>query len=288
MVGIGPLGWDTTVKEIPSGTIITRPSLNPAAPVVTYYFETDLNLTRNDLEEITALKLVHLIDDGAVFYINGQEVDRFKMPNGIIDSETRATRGGDAVVEGPINIPKEVLLVGVNRISVSVHQSSPGSSDVMFGMQLLAERELSPFVPGKPFSSSDRTWLEIYNRSTERSINLRDWRFDDGFEFKFSEDTILGPGEFIVLSEDPEELRTLHPDIRIIGGMRGRLSRSGERVKLIDSNGNPADELHYFDGGRWPGKADGGGSSLELRDPYSDNARPEAWSSSDEVARGKW
>ena len=117
-------------------------------------------------------------------------------------------------------------MVGVNRISVSVHQSAPGSSDVMFGMQLLAERELSPFVPGKPFSSSDRTWLEIYNRSTERSINLRDWRFDDGFEFKFSEDTILGPGEFIVLSEDPEELRTLHPDIRIIGGMRGRLSLS--------------------------------------------------------------
>ncbi|RZO17883.1 MAG: hypothetical protein EVB09_03215, partial [Verrucomicrobiaceae bacterium] len=287
-VGIGPLGWDTTVKEIPSGTIITRPSLNPAAPVVTYYFETDLNLTRNDLEEITALKLVHLIDDGAVFYINGQEVNRFKMPNGIIDSETRATRGGDAVVEGPFNIPKEVLLVGVNRISVSVHQSSPGSSDVMFGMQLLAERELSPFVPGKPFSSSDRTWLEIYNRSTERSINLRDWRFDDGFEFKFSEDTILGPGEFIVLSEDPEELRTLHPDIRIIGGMGGRLSRSGERIKLIDSNGNPADELHYFDGGRWPGKADGGGSSLELRNPYSDNAMPESWSASDEFARGKW
>ena len=287
-VGIGPLGWDTTVKEIPAGTIITRPALNPAAPVITYYFETDLNLTRNDIDEITALKLVHLIDDGAVFYINGQEVNRFKMANGIINSDTRATRGGDAVVEGPFNIPKEALLVGLNRISVSVHQSSPGSSDIIFGMQLLVQRELSPFVPGKPFNSSDRAWLEIHNRNSERSINLRNWRFDDGFEFKFSEDTILAPGEFIVLSEDPEELRTLHPDIRILGGIGGRLSRAGERIKLIDSNGNPADELHYFDGGRWPGKADGGGSSLELKNPYSDNAMPESWSSSDEFARGKW
>ena len=286
--GIGPLGWDTTTKEIPSGTVITRPSLNPAAPVITYYFETDLNLTKNDIDEITALKLVHLIDDGAIFYINGLEVNRFKMPDGIINSETRATRGGDAVVEGPVDIPKEALLVGLNRISVSVHQSSPGSSDIIFGMQLLAERELSPFVPGKPFSSSDRTWIEIHNRHKDRSIDLTGWSFDDGFEFNFPKDMIIGPGEFIVLSENADELRNNHPEIRILSGIKGRLSRSGERIKLIDSNGNPADELHYFDGGRWPSKADGGGSSLELRNAYSDNATPESWSASNELARGKW
>ena len=73
-----------------------------------------------------------------------------------------------------------------------------------------------------------------------------------------------------------------------MGGIKGRLSRSGERIKLVDAKGNPADEVHYFDGGRWPGKADGGGSSLELRNPYSDNKAPESWSSSDESSRGKW
>ncbi|MDE0570075.1 MAG: lamin tail domain-containing protein [Verrucomicrobiales bacterium] len=287
-IGIGPLGWDSTIKEIPARTIITRPSLNPAAPVIAYYFEADLNLTQNDIDEIVALKLVHLIDDGAVFYINGQEVNRFKMPDGIINSDTRASSGGEAEIEGQFNISKEVLLVGLNRISASVHQSSPGSSDIIFGMQLLAEKEVSPFVPGKPFRSSDRTWVEIHNRNADRTINLTGWSFDDGFEFNFSEDTILSPGEFIVLSEDSDELRGQHPDIRILGGMKGRLSRSGERIKLIDSHGNPVDEVHYFDGGRWPGKADGGGSSLELRNPYSNNKIPESWSASNEFARGKW
>ena len=83
------------------------------------------------MDQINALKLIHLIDDGAVFYINGQEVERFKMPNGIINSSTRASRGGEAVVEDPVIISKDVLVVGLNRISVSVHQSSPGSSDCL-------------------------------------------------------------------------------------------------------------------------------------------------------------
>ena len=286
--GIGPLGWDSTVKEIPLGTNITRPSLNPAAPVITYFFETDFNLTKNDIDQINVLKLIHLIDDGAVFYINGQEVDRFKMPNGIINSSTRASRGGEAVVEDPVIISKDVLMVGLNRISVSVHQSSPGSSDVMFGMQLLAEKEVSPFIPGKPFRSSDRTWLEIYNRHSEKSINLEGWKFDDGFDFVFPEGTTLSPGEYLVLSKEPEELRNANPDIRIMGGLKGRLSRSGERIKLVDSVGNPVDEVHYFDGGSWPEKADGGGSSLELSNPYADNALAESWSASSESHRGEW
>ena len=53
--GAGPLGWDSTVKEIPLGTNLTRPSLNPAAPVITYYFETDFNLSKNEMDQINAL-----------------------------------------------------------------------------------------------------------------------------------------------------------------------------------------------------------------------------------------
>ena len=112
--------------------------------------------------------------------------------------------------------------------------------------------------------------------------------FDDGFDFIFPEQTILGPEEFLVLSSNPEELRESHPNIRILGGLKGRLSRSGERIRLIDSFGNPADEVYYFDGGTWPEKADGGGSSLELASPFSDNSLGESWSASSEAHRGKW
>src|SRR5262249_16610492 len=55
-----------------------------------------------------------------------------------------------------------------------------------------------------------------------------------------------------------------------------------------DPNNNIADEVRYFDGGHWPGYADGAGSSLELRDPRSDNTQAEAWAASDETSKAQW
>ena len=49
-----------------------------------------------------------------------------------------------------------------------------------------------------------------------------------------------------------------------------------------------ADEVTYYDGGRWPGWADGQGASLELRDPDSDNDAPDAWAASDESGKAQW
>jgi hypothetical protein len=57
---------------------------------------------------------------------------------------------------------------------------------------------------------------------------------------------------------------------------------------LRDPTGNPADEVRYFDGGRWPEYADGGGSSLELRNPGADNSKAEAWAASDETGKTSW
>ena len=46
--------------------------------------------------------------------------------------------------------------------------------------------------------------------------------------------------------------------------------------------------VRYFEAGRWPSDADGGFSTLELRDPDADNSVPEAWAASDETARSGW
>ncbi|MCA9542431.1 MAG: hypothetical protein KC620_26220, partial [Myxococcales bacterium] len=46
--------------------------------------------------------------------------------------------------------------------------------------------------------------------------------------------------------------------------------------------------VRYFDGGRWPTWPDGDGPSLELRDPFADNSRPEAWAASDETGSADW
>ena len=81
-----------------------------------------------------------------------------------------------------------------------------------------------------------------------------------------------------------------HPDVadRIIGNFSGGLADGDDNVRLVDAWGNPADEVHYYDGGSWPTLADGGGSSLELLDPDADNSVAEAWTASDEAARSTW
>ena len=45
------------------------------------------------------------------------------------------------------------------------------------------------------------------------------------------------------------------------------------------------EEVRYRSGGRWGHWADGGGSSLELRDPRANRRRAANWADSDETAK---
>jgi len=90
------------------------------------------------------------------------------------------------------------------------------------------------------------------------------------------------------VAKDAVALQQKYPDIRICGDYSGSLSNEHERIVLLDDRGNPADDVHYYEGGRWPVFADGGGSSLELRNPWADNASAEAWEASMEDHRSQW
>ena len=109
-------GLNTTLAEPQSVSPFVR----------TYYFETEFTLTAQALADLDELRLRYVIDDGAVFYINGVEVDpRFNMQTGAIDSTTFAAGGpGDAVLSEEIVISASDLVVGTNRFSVEVHQAS--------------------------------------------------------------------------------------------------------------------------------------------------------------------
>src|SRR5207248_2341275 len=47
-------------------------------------------------------------------------------------------------------------------------------------------------------------------------------------------------------------------------------------------------EVTYGTGGRWGQWSDGGGSSLELIDPHSNNRLASNWADSDETAKSVW
>ena len=287
--GLGPIGWENATLSQPLNTTLAEPLTN-SPYIVTYYFERDFNLTAQQLADLDSLQLVHEIDDGAVFYLNGTEARRINMPGGTIGPETTSLMSvGDAGLQTlDLDPALGALVAGLNRLSVEVHQSATNSSDIVFGMKLEARTIEVPGVPAQPFRSSGNKWVEIANRSAS-PVDLGGWQFDDGISFTFPAGMTLAPGEHACVAASAAEFTAAYPGARLLGEYGGNLSRGGERLSLRAPDRNPVDELRYFDEGkRWPDFADGGGSSLELRDLHADNNVPEAWAASDETHQASW
>ena len=145
--------------------------------------------------------------------------------------------------------------------------------------------QFTGFVPTVPNPPDD--WLELYNHS-ETAVDLTNWTLSGGIGFDFAEGTTIAAGDYLVVARDIQQLAGTFPDINVVGNMSGRLRNSTDRIELVDANKNPVDEVEYFDGGRWPGQADGGGSSLELRDVDADNTKGEAWAASNASLNSSW
>ena len=274
--GQGLLGFETTPQALPEQI---RTEFNPSGQI-TYYFESEFQFN-GDLNEVTQLQLNHIVDDGAVFYLNGVELGRFGIDSGIVEPEDLADVVNNASEKSLNLFNTSALVVGTNRLSVEVHQSSTGSSDLVFGVELDVISDNST-----AYGEDPEEWIELYNNSGS-AVDLSGWEFADGVEFQFDTGTVLGAGQYLVVARDEGTLAAKYPGINIAGEFDGRLSNRGERIQLLDSIGNIADEVRYYDDGAWDSLADGGGASLELRDADADNSNGQAWAASD-VTAGEW
>ena len=114
----------------------------------TYYFRAHFAFPTNTAG--VRLSLHPVVDDGAVFWLNGQELTRTGMPAGNPAFSTFASRNvGDAAYEGPYDLPADLLRQGDNVLAVEVHQITASSSDIVFGAALDATRSVTNSVgPG--------------------------------------------------------------------------------------------------------------------------------------------
>jgi len=140
-------------------------------PYLTYYFRKHFNYT-NQVSG-AQLQFVGYVDDGAVFYLNGTEIYRLRMPAAptVISNGTVATAtpcSGDATCSDSFSLSGPVittnLLVGDNVFAVEVHNRSSGSPDVTFG---LAATATSPFImqPLLSLAYSNNVVTLSWNRS---------------------------------------------------------------------------------------------------------------------------
>ncbi len=147
-------------------------------------------------------------------------------------------------------------------------------------------------------------YIELYNQGNH-TLSLQGWKFTEGIDYTFGQGVTMAPGSYLVVAQDPAFLATVYNNlavgVNLVGPYQGKLDNHSERIRLCYplQQANPktgkleetlvtADEVTYYDGGRWPQWADGMGASLELRDPRSDNDTPEAWADSDESGKTQW
>jgi hypothetical protein len=85
-----------------------------------------------------AIRLTASIDDGAVFYLNGVEINRYNMPPGPVDRNTRAIVDLDPLAcFNTQYLSVTNFLRGTNLLATEVHQSSdPASLDIYFGVEI--------------------------------------------------------------------------------------------------------------------------------------------------------
>ncbi|MEM7263935.1 MAG: CotH kinase family protein, partial [Planctomycetota bacterium] len=103
-------------------------------------------------------------------------------------------------------------------------------------------------------------FIEIRNSSDAEMVSIAGWRLVGGVEYTFPEGAVLAEGQYRVIAADREALAAvesyeLNVD-DIFGNYDRRLDNGGERVGLIDADGNGVDYARYDDDFPWPIAAD--------------------------------
>ena len=131
------------------------------------------------------LTLDNIVDDGAVYYLNGQEIGRVGMPGGNVAYATPAARNlGEPKEELNVlpAINPALVVKGTNVLAVEVHQAALNSPDLVFAARLkgagpgmgpaqgqteVVFNEIRPGSAGKGF-------IEFYNTGVQ-PVNLKDF-----------------------------------------------------------------------------------------------------------------
>ena len=171
--GQGAFAFTYSTAFTPCSPVRTALSLGPT----TYYFRkrfySDRSYPTNAL-----LTLRHLVDDGAVFYLNGTEIHRFNLPSGPIDYHTRPIALiGDAICTSNGLAVADRIVQGTNILAVEVHQAidAAGTTDVAFDAEFSVVFYRTPELPELHVSHNAThatlTWGSSWSLQNAESIS---------------------------------------------------------------------------------------------------------------------
>lgn len=144
--GLSPAGWNTNAfndsgwpmgpAQLGFGDGDEETLVNATASRKATYFRRSFRVPNPELYQWLQLRMIR--DDGAVVYLNGQEIWRSNMPMGIITFSTDASAAVGGALEDAwyyYTVKRPPLLAGTNVLAVELHQKGDTSSDLSFDFE---------------------------------------------------------------------------------------------------------------------------------------------------------
>jgi hypothetical protein len=119
-------------------------------------------------------------------------------------------------------------------------------------------------------------FIELRNIGTN-SLDLSGLTFTSGISFSFSNQNLLGPGQFFLIAHNGAALATRYPGLTINGVYSGKLNNGGETLTLSQPSGETIFSVTYGNKAPWPPGANGGGLSLQRINAAAYASDPNNW-----------
>ena len=150
---------------------------------------------------------------------------------------------------------------------------------------VISEIHYHPQAVGSSFPNYDdrenTEFIEIVNLENS-AVDLSDWCLDRAVDFCFAAGTSLAAGTTLVIADNAAAFDDLY-GFMPAGVYSGKLSNSGEQVRLVDDAGVVVVDLTWQTSDPWPVTPDGNGPSLELASALGDAASPSSWVASSQT-----
>jgi hypothetical protein len=139
-----------------------------------------------------------------------------------------------------------------------------------------AQIVINELMYNPPESGTDSLeYIELLNNSGS-TVDLSNWTFSLGVVYTFPAGTTIAANGYVVIAKSISAFKSVF-GFEPLQWTAGSLSNSGEPVEIKDGNGNVIDNVSYLPAAPWPTDANGGGASLVLCDPNSDNSLAVNW-----------
>jgi hypothetical protein len=132
---------------------------------------------------------------------------------------------------------------------------TPGSTNMLepidvFINEIMYHPYHSTVDPIEPENVAEE-YIELINTGSQL-VSLEGWRFSNGIDFAFPNDVTIDSGQYLVVAADVNTFKAKYPTVtNVIGGWTGRLSNSGEEIKVVDDMDITIDRVRYADEGDW-------------------------------------